>query len=115
MAVTVADQLKPKNGLSFPVVESSDIKGGVHCVATTEERDALLKTDKKEAGMLVYVKGAGDGSGVTYQLNDDLLTFHVFSGEITSEQMQTIMEYVQANIEHSTYTEEEGMGILTLL
>lgn len=118
MAVQVADTMKAKNNLDFPVVESQDIKGGVHCVATIAERDALLETSKIEAGMLVYVatvEEEGATVGKTYQLNNDLLTFSPFGGEITETQMTDILTYVSDNMETSKVTEEDGVTYLELI
>lgn len=116
MAVTVADTMKQKNGLSFPVVESGDIKGGIHCVATTTERDALIGTQLAQPGMLVYVAAEDDtNKGVTYQLDDTGLTWNKFGGDLDSTQLETILEYVTTNMEGSKYTEEEGVGYLELL
>lgn len=116
MAVQVADTMKAKNNLDFPVVESQDIKGGIHCVKNVEERDALLTSSKIEAGMLVYVAGAeGEAVGKTYQLNDDLLTFSPFGGEMTETQLTEILTYVSDNMETSKVTEEDGVTYLELI
>lgn len=116
MAVTIADTFAPKNNLDFPVVESKDVKGGIHCVESTEERDALLTSQKAEAGMLVYVKGADGSQGKTYQMNDTKTAFVPFGGELTSDQLSEILTYVETNMESSKYTEDdEGNGILELL
>lgn len=118
MAVQVADTLAAKNNLDFPVVESKDIKGGVHCVADIAARDALLGSSKIEAGMLVYVAAveeAGAVVGKTYQLNNDLLSFSPFGGEITETQMTDILTYVSDNMETSKVTEEDGVTYLELI
>ena len=36
MAIEVISQLKQKNGLTFPIVDSNHVKGGFHNVATLE-------------------------------------------------------------------------------
>lgn len=115
MAVQVADTMKAKNNLDFPIVESQDIKGGLHCVTSIAERDKLLQSEKKQAGMLVYVAGSDGTKGVTYQMSDDMMSFHVFAGDLTSEQLQSILDYVQKNFESSKFTEEEGQAYLELL
>lgn len=115
MAVQVADTLKPKNGLDFPVVESEDIKGGLHCVADTGERDALLTSEKCIAGMLVYVAGSDGQKGKTYQVKDDLSGFDEFAGELSSTQLENILEYVETNIQHTIVSEEQGVTYLELL
>lgn len=118
MAVQVADTLAAKNNLDFPVVESKDIKGGIHCVADIAARDALLESSKIEAGMLVYVAAveeAGAVVGKTYQLNNDLLSFTPFGGEITETQMTDILTYVSDNMETSKVTEEDGVTYLELI
>lgn len=115
MAVQVADTLKPKNGLDFPVVESEDIKGGLHCVASDTDRDELLTSDKCVGGMLIYVAGQDGQKGKTYQVKDDLSGVEEFAGALDSTQLETILEYVEANIEHSKYTEEEGVSYLEIL
>lgn len=54
MAIRKADTLKP-GGSSFPIVEASDIKGGLHSVRTRDDRDAI-KSALLEEGTLCYVQ-----------------------------------------------------------
>jgi hypothetical protein len=56
--VEVANTVKAKNGLSFPVVEDTDIWGGFQVVATIAERDAI-PTEKLKVGMRASVQADG--------------------------------------------------------
>lgn len=104
------------------------IKGSIVCVASNEEQDALLTTDTKYAGMVVYVAGTpaipGEGNtpgieatvGTYWSLNDDLTTWAPFGCSLSQEDMQTVFTYVQSSIEQSKYEElEDGTAYLTLL
>ena len=55
MAIEVISQLKQKNGLTFPIVDSNDVKGGFHNVATL---DILLNTPSEilSEGMLAFTR-----------------------------------------------------------
>ena len=61
--VEVANTIKAKNGLDFPVVEDTDIWGGFQVVATIAERDAIPGV-KLKVGMRVVVQA----DGFTYKL-----------------------------------------------
>lgn len=74
MAVLVIDTLAAKNSGTFPIVDSSDVKGGHHEVADNTARDAI-PTAKRKHGMLVFVQS----SGTTYELGSDLTTWATFS------------------------------------
>lgn len=54
MAVEVISQIKQKNGLEFPIVDSNDIKGGLYSVQDLTELQNIPEIRRKE-GMLVYV------------------------------------------------------------
>jgi hypothetical protein len=54
MAVEVISQIKQKNGLDFPIVDSNDLKGGLYSVQDQTELNNIPDVRKKE-GMLVYV------------------------------------------------------------
>ena len=56
--VEVANTIKAKNNLTFPVVEDTDIWGGFQVVATTTERDSI-PSGKLKVGMRVVVQADG--------------------------------------------------------
>jgi len=60
---------------TYPTHSSNLGYGGIHHVATIEERDAIT-TDRRVAGMLCTVQQ----DGVTYQLASDLATWFPFTG-----------------------------------
>ena len=116
MAVTVADTLAAKNNLDFPIVDGNDVKGGCHCVEDNAAMNKIIGSQKAQAGMLVFVKNDnGSSKSKTYQLNDAMDTFTPFGGDLTTEQMQSIMDYVNKNIEHSKVEDVDGTTYLTLL
>ena len=57
----------------YPVMNSGDIKGGRHTVATTADRDTI-PAYLREAGMFAYVIADGQ----LYQLQNDLITWLAF-------------------------------------
>ena len=61
--VEVANTVKAKNGLDFPVVEDTDIWGGFQVVATIAERNAIPSV-KLKVGMRAVVQA----DGLTYKL-----------------------------------------------
>ncbi len=74
MPVLVIDTIEPKNAGTFPIVDSTDVKGGHHEVADNTARDAIPAA-KRSHGMLVFVQA----SGTTYELGADLTTWATFS------------------------------------
>ena len=62
---------------TYPTHSSNLGYGGIHHVATIEERDAIT-TDRRVAGMLCTVQQ----DGVTYQLASDLATWVAFVGGV---------------------------------
>ena len=74
MPVLVIDTIEPKNAGTFPIVDSTDVKGGHHEVADNTARDAIPAA-KRSHGMLVFVQA----SGTTYELGADLTTWSTFS------------------------------------
>lgn len=74
MAVEVISQIKQKNGLDFPIVDSNDLKGGLYSVQDQVELNNIPDARKKE-GMLVYVI---DGSNHWFQwLNNTWVIFQL--------------------------------------
>ena len=55
MAVEVISQIKQKNGLGFPIVDSNDLKGGLYSLDNYQDLSSIPDIRKKE-GMLVYIK-----------------------------------------------------------
>lgn len=74
MPVLVIDTIEAKNSGTFPIVDSTDVKGGHHEVADNTARDAIPAA-KRSHGMLVFVQA----SGTTYELGADLTTWATFS------------------------------------
>ena len=74
MPVLVIDTIEAKNAGTFPIVDSTDVKGGHHEVADNTARDAIPAA-KRSHGMLVFVQA----SGTTYELGADLTTWATFS------------------------------------
>lgn len=81
----------------------------------------MLTSEDKFAGMIVYVAGKAATEtteavpAAYYSLNDDLATWSPFSGSLSQSDMQTIVQYVEDNLETSKFEEdEEGNCYLTL-
>lgn len=116
MALKILDTIVPKEGMDFPVARAEDIQGGLHCVSSIEERDSILTSSKKKAGMFVYVAGQDGQRGKTYQLNDDMTEFIDFYGKLDTDQYEEILEYIEGKLEANKVTEEEnGFIVLELL
>lgn len=103
-------------------LETSGGKGGIVCVDSIAERDTLLTSETKYAGMIVYVAGKAATeteeavAAAYYSLSDDLATWVPFTGSLSQQDMESVLSYVQSNLEHSKYEEgEDGTAYLTLL
>ena len=75
MAVRVQDTIKSKNDADFPVVDSSDIKGGHHEVTDAAARDAITASHRS-VGMKVVTQD----DGKTWQLDANATTWTEFTG-----------------------------------
>lgn len=73
MAIQVASFLIPKNGNLWYVLEDKYIKGGLHVVASNQDRDDILDVNRKQ-GMLVIVSETGK----VWSLQEDLLEWKEF-------------------------------------
>ena len=74
MAIVVIDTIEQKNSGTFPVVNSTNVKGGHHEVADNTARDAI-PASRRSHGMLVFAQD----SETTYILESDLTTWSTFS------------------------------------
>ena len=71
MAVYLIDTVRPKNGLSFPIVLSNEIYGGLHYADSLQERNAI-PSERRVPGMLCYVLG-----DTYYRLADNYLEIDI--------------------------------------
>ena len=76
MSVKVNSNLIPRT-VGYSLVEDKDVKGGLHTVANTIERNAIPDYVRK-AGMLAYVIDRGDTTSELQQLGNNLLTWTAF-------------------------------------
>jgi hypothetical protein len=74
MAIVVIDTIEQKNSGTFPVVDSTNVKGGHHEVADNTARDAI-PASRRSHGMLVFAQD----TETTYILDSDLTTWTTFS------------------------------------
>ena len=70
MGIEIIDTLTQKNGQTFPIVNTNDIKGGFHQVETISQRDNIPEECKLD-GMYCYVKNDPENHNM-YQLKDGI-------------------------------------------
>ena len=87
MGIEIIDTLVQKNGQTFPIVNTNDIKGGFHQVETISQRDNIPE-DCKLDGMYCYVKNDpekiklyqlenGIWKAVKFEINAKMYTPHM--------------------------------------
>ena len=107
MAIEIIDTLSQKNGGSFPLVDSNDIRGGFYQVNTIEERDLIPKIRRKE-GMLCAVKNDSIYQLVNGIENEFWQKFNS-GGQLDSEDIELLQNGKIDDVSISTYN-----GITTM-
>ncbi len=103
MAVEVISTLKQKNGAAFPIVENSDIKGGIRVVADSTAADAIslhlqevnLAVFRLDTGKLYRITATG--TPPTYQ---EVLSsgIPVFEDDVAADAMPSHLQHVDSLI-----------------
>jgi len=89
----------------YPAVNSENVKGGLHSVATVAGLDAIT-TAHREPGMLCYVTD----SQKYYSLNNDLTTWSEFSGGLASPIELYTFECAEVIAKHQiVYVKNNGL------
>ena len=120
MAIEVIGEIRQKNNLKFPIVDSNNVKGGFYQVSSLVDRNEIPNERRKE-GMICYVEETDEyykwinnqwtifqyypkGMGIPILDQDDIKSL----GENIPNKYVSIPQGVEGEITNNTYTTSNG-------